>query len=173
MQRSTHCASGSVEIFSLRSFYRRACRCSARAMSGRGRRTETTTPIARITKSSWLPWEHNDEQKQLCAFAKKLIQLRRDHPVFRRPKFFQGRRIRGSEIRDVMWFNPGGNEMSDEEWASPFLRCHRRAPERRHDRCAEFRGRADPRRHFSAADQRSFRVDPIRAARSRSISDGS
>ena len=22
-----------------------------------------------------------------------------------------------------MWFNPGGNEMSDEEWASPFVRC--------------------------------------------------
>ena len=52
-----------------------------------------------------------------------MIQLRRDHPVFRRPKFFQGRRIRGSEIKDVMWFNPGGNEMSDEEWASPLVRC--------------------------------------------------
>ena len=22
-----------------------------------------------------------------------------------------------------MWFNPGGNEMSDEEWSSPFVRC--------------------------------------------------
>jgi glycogen operon protein len=74
-------------------------------------------------ETSWLPWEHDGKQKQLCAFAKKLIQLRRDHPVFRRPKFFQGRRIRGSEIRDVMWFNPNGSEMSDEKWASPFFRC--------------------------------------------------
>ena len=72
---------------------------------------------------SWLSWEHNDEQKQLLEFTKKLIDLRKEHPVFRRPKFFQGRRIRGSEIKDVMWFNPGGNEMSDEEWASPFVRC--------------------------------------------------
>src|SRR3712207_9186816 len=32
-------------------------------------------------------------------------------------------RIRGSEIKDVMWFNPGGNEMSEEEWNSPFVRC--------------------------------------------------
>ncbi|HMG05803.1 MAG TPA: glycogen debranching protein GlgX [Chthoniobacterales bacterium] len=72
---------------------------------------------------SWLAWEHNAEQQELLEFTKKLIQLRRDHPVFRRPKFFQGRRIRGSEIKDVMWFNPGGNEMSDEEWASPFVRC--------------------------------------------------
>ena len=72
---------------------------------------------------SWFRWERNAEENALLAFTKKLIQLRRDHPVFRRPKFFQGRRIRGSEIRDVMWFNPGGNEMSDEEWASPFVRC--------------------------------------------------
>src|SRR3954467_10870013 len=72
---------------------------------------------------SWLSWEWTDEQKELLEFTKKLIKLRRDHPVFRRPKFFQGRRIRGSEIKEVMWFNPGGNEMSDEEWSSPFVRC--------------------------------------------------
>ena len=72
---------------------------------------------------SWLNWNLNDEQKALLDFTKKLIRLRHDHPVFRRPKFFQGRRIRGSEIRDVMWFNPGGNEMSDDEWNSPFVRC--------------------------------------------------
>jgi glycogen operon protein len=72
---------------------------------------------------SWLDWEHTEEQNQLFEFSRRLIQLRREHPVFRRPKFFQGRRIRGSEIKDVMWFNPGGNEMSDEEWASPFVRC--------------------------------------------------
>jgi glycogen operon protein len=59
----------------------------------------------------------------LLEFTKNLIRLRHEHPVFRRPKFFQGRRIRGSEVRDVMWFNPGGNEMSDEEWNSPFVRC--------------------------------------------------
>jgi isoamylase len=72
---------------------------------------------------SWLNWERDEKQNQLLEFTRKLIQLRRDHPVFRRPKFFQGRRIRGSEIRDVMWFNPGGSEMSEEEWASPFVRC--------------------------------------------------
>ncbi|MDQ6809403.1 MAG: glycogen debranching protein GlgX [Verrucomicrobiota bacterium] len=72
---------------------------------------------------SWLSWDPTPEGKQLLEFTKKLIQLRKAHPVFRRPKFFQGRRIRGSEIKDVMWFNPGGNEMSEEEWASPFVRC--------------------------------------------------
>ena len=72
---------------------------------------------------SWFNWERDEEQNRLLEFTRRLIQLRKDHPVFRRPKFFQGRRIRGSEIKDVMWFNPGGNEMSEEEWASPFVRC--------------------------------------------------
>src|SRR4051812_27746451 len=71
---------------------------------------------------NWFSWEHNDEQKEQLEFTRKLIRLRHDHPVFRRPKFFQGRRIRGSDICDVMLFNPGGNEMTDEEWGLPFVR---------------------------------------------------
>lgn len=72
---------------------------------------------------SWFDWARTDEQNRLFEFTRRLIALRKAHPVFRRPKFFQGRRIRGSEIKDVMWFNPGGNEMSEDEWASPFVRC--------------------------------------------------
>jgi isoamylase len=73
---------------------------------------------------SWFTWEKRDEkQNALFEFTRRLIQLRHQHPVFRRPKFFQGRRIRGSEIKDVMWFNPGGNEMSEEDWSLPFARC--------------------------------------------------
>src|SRR5438876_1079010 len=72
---------------------------------------------------SWLDWMHDEKQTQFLELTRKLIWFRNAHPVFRRPKFFQGRRIRGSEIRDVMWFNPGGSEMSEEEWASPFVRC--------------------------------------------------
>ncbi len=72
---------------------------------------------------SWFNWERDDRQNQFLEFTQNLIQFRRAHPVFRRPKFFQGRRVPGSEIRDVMWFNPGGNQMSEEEWTSPFVRC--------------------------------------------------
>jgi len=47
---------------------------------------------------SWFHWEKRDEkQNGLLEFTRRLIQLRHHHPVFRRPKFFQGRRIRGSE----------------------------------------------------------------------------
>ena len=72
---------------------------------------------------SWFDWTRDEKQNQFLEFTRRLIQFRKDHPVFRRPKFLKGRRIPGSEIRDVMWFNPGGNLMSEEEWASPFVRC--------------------------------------------------
>jgi isoamylase len=72
---------------------------------------------------SWFDWERNEQRNQLFEFTRKLIYLRKEHPVFRRPKFLKGRRIPKSDIRDVMWFNPGGNQMSDAEWTSPFVRC--------------------------------------------------
>src|SRR5213595_3977824 len=72
---------------------------------------------------SWFDWTRDEKQNQFLDFTRKLIWFRKAHPAFRRPKFLRGRRIRGSEIRDVMWFNPGGSEMTDEEWASPFVRC--------------------------------------------------
>jgi isoamylase len=80
-------------------------------------------PYCQDNEISWFDWERDDEQNQLFEFTRKLIQLRKEHPVFRRPKFLKGRRIPGSEIRDVMWFNPGGNQMTEEEWTSPFVRC--------------------------------------------------
>lgn len=72
---------------------------------------------------SWFNWKRDEKENQFFEFTRKLIQLRNEHPVFRRPKFLKGRRIPGSEIRDVMWFNPGGNQMTEEEWTSPFVRC--------------------------------------------------
>src|SRR5437016_1841326 len=71
----------------------------------------------------WFNREREGKQKQFLEFTRKLIQLRKEHPVFRRPKFLKGRRIPGSDVRDVMWFNPGGNQMTEKEWASPFVRC--------------------------------------------------
>jgi isoamylase len=72
---------------------------------------------------SWLSWEHDAPAKSLLTFTQKLLALRRAHPIFRRPKFFQGRPIRGANIKDIMWFSSTGAEMSDAEWDSWFIRC--------------------------------------------------
>jgi glycogen operon protein len=72
---------------------------------------------------SWLSWERDEHAATLEDYTRRLIHFRLDHPVFRRPKFFQGRKIRGSSVKDVMWFNPGGTEMSDREWDTAYVRC--------------------------------------------------
>ena len=43
--------------------------------------------------------------------------------MLQRRKFFLGRAIRGSEIKDISFFNPSGQEMSDEDWNAGFVKC--------------------------------------------------
>jgi glycogen operon protein len=63
---------------------------------------------------SWLDWESAD--KDLLEFTRRLIDMRRRHPVFRRRRWFQGRPIHGSGVTDVGWFRPDGSPMDDEDW---------------------------------------------------------
>ncbi|MFD3000900.1 glycogen debranching protein GlgX [Pontibacter toksunensis] len=63
---------------------------------------------------SWLNWKEAD--KDLLEFTKKLIQLRKDHPVFCRRRWFQGQPIKGIGVEDIAWFLPEGEEMDDEHW---------------------------------------------------------
>jgi isoamylase len=63
---------------------------------------------------SWYDWENIDQP--LLDFTRRLIHLRRDHPVFKRRRWFIGRPIRGSEVKDIMWISPDGKQMSEESW---------------------------------------------------------
>ena len=72
---------------------------------------------------SWVDWNMTREKRQLLEFARRVIRLRREHPVFRRRHFFQGRPIYGSGIKDIMWLKPDGAEMSDEGWQREQARC--------------------------------------------------
>ncbi|MGB0909008.1 MAG: glycogen debranching protein GlgX [Nitrospirales bacterium] len=69
---------------------------------------------------SWFDWSFTKPQQQLREFTQLLIHLKKTHPVFRRRRFFQGRRIRGSEVKDIVWFGSHGKEMTDEEWDMGF-----------------------------------------------------
>ncbi|OOH82444.1 glycogen debranching protein GlgX [Leptospirillum ferriphilum] len=72
---------------------------------------------------TWFDWNLTADQKELLEFTRTLVHFRRSSPVLKRRTFFQGRRIRGSEIKDISWFSPAGREMTDEEWHSDFVRC--------------------------------------------------
>jgi glycogen operon protein len=63
---------------------------------------------------SWLNWDEKDEA--LLAFTKKMIQLRKDHPVFCRSRWFKGATAKDSKVKDIAWFSPDGTEMTDENW---------------------------------------------------------
>jgi glycogen operon protein len=60
---------------------------------------------------SWLDWEAADEQ--LLEFARRVVELRRDHPVFRRTRFFEGK---GEVLPDVWWMRPDGRRMTRRDW---------------------------------------------------------
>jgi len=51
-----------------------------------------------------------------------MIRLRLSEPVLHRRRFFQGRSIRGLGIKDISWFDPSGQEMTDEAWSASCAR---------------------------------------------------
>jgi len=69
---------------------------------------------------SWYDWEHADAG--LLHFTQRLVQLRHQHPVFCRRRWFQGRPIHGTQVSDIGWFTPAGTEMSEEHWGVGFAK---------------------------------------------------
>jgi glycogen operon protein len=52
---------------------------------------------------SWLDWNLDGRRKALLDFTRRLIRLRRRHPVLRRKL-------------DLTWFRPDGREMTEKDW---------------------------------------------------------
>ena len=78
---------------------------------------------AQDNEISWLDWELLPWQRELLRFTGAMIRLFQEQPVFRRRRFLQGRRVIGSEARDVSWFLPDGEEIRDEQWDEAWRRC--------------------------------------------------
>ena len=69
---------------------------------------------------SYFDW--SDVDGALLEFTRALIRFRHRHPVFRRRRWFQGRPIHDTQLRDIGWFTPSGHEMSEEAWRDSFAR---------------------------------------------------
>ncbi|OZB46849.1 MAG: glycogen debranching enzyme, partial [Cellulomonas sp. 14-74-6] len=67
---------------------------------------------------AWVDWDLDEDREELLEFARRVIQLRSDHAVFRRRRFFAGRPDHGgeSDLRDIAWFTPAGQHMEDSAW---------------------------------------------------------
>ncbi|MEF3112117.1 glycogen debranching protein GlgX [Streptomyces chrestomyceticus] len=59
-----------------------------------------------------------EEDREMLAFVRQMVWLRRDHPVFRRRRFFHGRPMEGThdELSDIAWFTAEGEEMRQRDW---------------------------------------------------------
>ena len=65
---------------------------------------------------SWLDWELDERGRSLQGFTRRLISVRRMHPVFRRPTFLTGSEHEESGAPDVWWFRPDGRAMTRGDW---------------------------------------------------------
>jgi glycogen operon protein len=73
---------------------------------------------------SWVDWHDARENWALTDFVSQLAALRKQHPVFRRRRFFQGDPARGSEseLGDIAWFTPAGEHMTGGDWQVGYAR---------------------------------------------------
>jgi isoamylase len=65
---------------------------------------------------SWYDWSESPEKTQLREFTRRVIRLRREHPVFRRSSFLRGKEVKGSGLPDVWWFRRDGLKMTRRDW---------------------------------------------------------
>lgn len=68
---------------------------------------------------SWYPWDLGEEDEKFLRFVRRLIKLRKDHPVLQRRKFFTGEISPSSGMKDISWYTPSGTELTLHDWHNP------------------------------------------------------
>jgi len=72
---------------------------------------------AQDNELSWIHWDKADQP--LVEFTAAVSRLRREHPTFRRSRFFDGHpgaMAEGAPLADIVWLNTDGAEMRPEDW---------------------------------------------------------
>ena len=80
-------------------------------------------PYCQDNEISWVDWSSETADHDLLEFTQALVEFRRQHPIFRRRKWFQDRAIYGSEANDIAWFNPDGSPMTSQQWETDFAKA--------------------------------------------------
>ncbi len=69
--------------------------------------------------TAWIDWSLGPEALEQLEFTRRVFQLRRDNPAFRRRRFFSGQPLGKRVAKDVMWLHPAGREMQHDDWHDP------------------------------------------------------
>ncbi|HEX8908663.1 MAG TPA: glycogen debranching protein GlgX [Anaeromyxobacteraceae bacterium] len=73
-------------------------------------------------ETSWLDWNLDARRQGLLGFTMRMIRLRQEQPVLQLRRFFRGQHFRDSSLKDLAWFRPDGQEMTEEDWRQPYIR---------------------------------------------------
>ncbi|AZN31077.1 glycogen debranching enzyme GlgX [Flaviflexus salsibiostraticola] len=79
-------------------------------------------PYCQDNELSWIDWRTEPWQDDFHATVSHLLQLRREHEVFRPAGFFSGTPRTGDSLPDVTWIDRGGAEMPAWKWFEPSSR---------------------------------------------------
>ncbi|TFD25820.1 glycogen debranching protein GlgX [Cryobacterium lyxosi] len=78
---------------------------------------------AQDSELTWIHWDKADVP--LIEFTAAVSRLRREHPTFRRSRFFDGRpgkRVAGESLPDIVWLNTDGEPMVPKDWDESLAR---------------------------------------------------
>jgi isoamylase len=71
---------------------------------------------------SWIDWERAKQSESLTGFVQALIALRSELPVLRQNQWLTGDEDEHG-VRDIGWYSVWGQDMTQEEWDDPAVRC--------------------------------------------------
>lgn len=72
---------------------------------------------------SWFDWDALEANRDLYAFTRHLLALRKRYPILRRNLFLTGEVDEELGVRDLTWINANGSEMDDSAWTDTRTRC--------------------------------------------------
>ena len=73
--------------------------------------------------STWFDWTLDERKAAFLEFTRRCTRIWKEQPAMQRRKFFSGRPIRGTGIKDITFFEPSGRDMSDAAWSDPSVKC--------------------------------------------------
>ena len=71
---------------------------------------------AQDNELAWMRWDMDDRRKLLLEFTRKVFAIRHSNPVLRRRTFFRGQVMDHSDVKDLTWLRPDGQEMQEQDW---------------------------------------------------------
>jgi isoamylase len=71
---------------------------------------------------SWVDWQRAKAHQRLVDFVKAMTALRSELPVLRQNQWLTGDENEQG-LRDIGWYSVWGQEMTQEEWDDPAVRC--------------------------------------------------